>query len=108
MSGIQIGHLYRKRTVRGLSGNIIDMRDEANGGVIISKGQVVNQERLNELAKIEEDKRKAATAFAEEVAAPAAIVEERVAAPTKLENMEKRIDNIEGNLNKILEILQKK
>ena len=40
---VNIGHLYKKRTVRRLSGNIIDMVDESNGGVNISRGNVVNQ-----------------------------------------------------------------
>jgi hypothetical protein len=35
MGGINIGHLHRKRTVRRMSGEIIDLTDEANGGAII-------------------------------------------------------------------------
>lgn len=106
---INIGHLFRKRTVRNLGGGIIDMLDEANGGVLIRKGQVVNQERINELAKIEEDKRKAATAFAQPAEAPnPAAVEERNVAPSKMEALETKVNDMEGNIKTILDLLQKK
>lgn len=104
---INVGHLYRKRTVRSLSGNIIDMIDETNGGVIISKGRAINQERLDELAKIEADKKQAAIAFTQPVSVPDAISEQRVAAPTKLQEMEKRLNDQDGKLDAILSLLSK-
>lgn len=105
---INIGHLYRKRTVRGLSGNIIDMVDETNGGVIIAKGRVVNQERIDELARIEKDRQTAAQAQAQPVEVPQELSEQRVAAPTKLQEMEKRIEAQDAKLDAILAALKKK
>lgn len=105
---VNIGHLYKKRTVRNLSGGIIDLIDESNGGVIISKGRVVNQERINEMAKIEEDKKTAAIAFTAEVSAPQAVQEQRVVAPTKMQEMEKKIEAQDVKLDAILKLLEKK
>lgn len=85
------------------------MSDEANGGVLIRKGQVVNQERIDELARIEEDKKNAATAFAQPAEAPAsAPIEARNTAPGKMEVLEKKVESMEGNIAAILELLQKK
>ena len=108
MGNVNIGHLYKKRTIRNLSGGIIDMVDEANGGVIISKGRVVNQNRVDELAAQERDKKSAATAFTAEVAAPQAIIEQRTVAPTKMQELEKKVEAQDEKLNQILELLKKK
>ena len=105
---INIGHLYKKRTVRGLSGNIIDMVDEVNGGVIISKGRIINQERIDELARIEKDRQTAAQAAAQPADVPQELSEQRVAAPTKLQEMEKRIEAQDAKLDAILAALSKK
>lgn len=105
---VNIGHLYRKRTVRNLAGNIVDMQDDADGGVIISKGRVVNQEKIDELALKEKDRRMAAVAPTQEVSVPQAVTEERAVAPTKMQELEKKVEGMEGNINKILELLQKK
>ena len=107
MGNINVGQLYRKRTVRSLSGNIIDMVDETNGGVIISRGRVVNQERIDELARLEKDRQTAAQAQAQPVEAPQAIAEQRVVAPTKLQEMEKRIEAQDAKLDAILAALKK-
>jgi len=104
---VKVGHLYRKRTVRDLSGNIIDLRDEANGGIIISKGQVVNQVRLDEMAKVEEDKRIAATASLQVTEAPKEVQETRVVAPNKVETLEKEVAGIKNDISAILELLKK-
>jgi len=105
---IQIGHLYKKRTVRNLNGGIKYMEDEANGGVLIRNGQVINQQRIDEIARIEEDKRNSATAFANPVEAPKSVsVEERNVAPSKLEVLEKRIDSQDAKLDAILLALKK-
>lgn len=108
MGTINIGHLYRKRTVRNLAGNIVDMQDDADGGVIISKGRVVNQEKIDELAAKEKDRQTAAAAQTQGIAVPQAVVEERAVAPTKMQELEKKVGDMEGNINKILELLQKK
>lgn len=105
---VQVGHLFRKKTVRALNGQIIDMTDEANGGVIISKGNIVNHERFEEIRREEEDKKKAAIAVTQQAAAPANVVEERLTAPTRIQEVEKKVQDMEGNINKILELLQKK
>ena len=106
---VSIGHLYRKRTVRNLSGQIIDMLDETDGsGVIISKGRVVNENKVIEINKKEEDRKLAATAFTQEVQAPQAIAEQRVVAPTKMQEMEKRIEAQDAKLDAILQALSKK
>lgn len=107
MGNIQIGHLYRKRTVRNLSGNIVDMQDDADGGVIISKGRVVNQDKIDELAFKEKDRQTAVVAQTQGIAVPQAVAEERAVAPTKMQELEKKVEGMEGNINKILELLQK-
>lgn len=105
---INVGHLYKKRTVRSLSGNIIDMVDESNGGVIISRGHVVNQERVDELAQLEKDRQTAAQAALQPASVPQELSEQRVAAPTKLQEMEKRIEAQDAKLDAILAALSKK
>lgn len=105
---IQIGHLYKKRTVRNLNGGIKYMEDEANGGVLIRNGQVINQQRIDEIARIEEDKRNSATAFANPVEAPKSVsVEERNVAPSKVEKLEKEVGDMKENIATILKLLQK-
>ncbi len=112
MAGVNVGNLYRKRTVRRMSGEIIDMSDEADGGIIISKGVVVNQEKINELAAIERDKQTALAAPTAQVASTNA--EDRVLTPseataknTKVEELEKRMDNQDAKLDAILAALKK-
>jgi hypothetical protein len=105
---VNVGHLFRKRTVRNLAGQIVDMTDESNGGIIISKGNIINQERFAEIKRVEDDKKFSAHAITQQASAPQAVVEERTIAPTKTQELEKRIDSMEGNVNKILELLQKK
>ncbi len=108
MSGINIGHLYKKRTVRKMDGSIYHMVDEANGGVIIQGGRVVNQEAVDELARKELDRKTAAVAFTQEVAAPSQVIEERTAAPTKVEKLEKEMESLKGDIASILKLLQSK
>ena len=105
---IQVGHLYRKRTVRNLKGQIIDMVDETDGGVIISKGNVVNQAKMDEIKRKEDDKKVAARAQAEGVSVPQHIVEERASSPSKFQELEKRINDQDSKLDVILELLKKK
>ena len=103
----QVGNLYRKRTVRRLNGQIIDMVDEANGGRIISNGLVVNQERFEELQKIEEDKKLAALAMTQAINAPVQVEAMRTAQPGKMEELEKRINAQDEKLDAILAALKK-
>lgn len=104
MSGINIGQLHRKRTVRSLSGNIIDMTDDY-GRDIIRKGNVVNQEAVNELAAKEKDRQTAAQSITAKVESPH--VEERVAPPTKMAELEKKVEGMESKLDAILNALKK-
>ena len=103
---INIGHLYRKRTVRDLKGNIKHMSDEASGGDIIRNYKVVNQEAWDEIVKREEDKKKAATA-AVQVQAPQAVVEERQGNPGKIQELENRLNKQDEKLDAILAALKK-
>lgn len=103
MSQIQID-LHRKRTVRNLNGDIIDMTD-GNGKPIIVKGNIVNQQAIDEIALKEQDKRSAAQAVTAVIDSPHA--EERVAPPTKLNELEKKVEGIESKLDQILNALNK-
>jgi len=121
---VNVGHLYKKRTVRKLDGSIYELSDEADGGAIISKGRVVNQERINELAKIEQDKQAAAGAAAHAVESPNANARNGLAKDAKIveqpitsadagearpatETLEKRVDEMETKLDQILKAVQK-
>jgi hypothetical protein len=106
MGGVTVGHLFRKRTVRNLRGQIIDMSDESDGGVIISKGRVVNQEKIDEIAKKELDRKTAATE-ATQVHVHEQVAEQRTVAPTKMQELEKRIDSQDAKLDAILAALKK-
>ena len=100
-----MGDLHKKKTVRNLSGEIIDMLDETNGGWIIRNKQVVNPERYAELQKIEQDKLVAAKAMAEQVSSPTA--PDRTVAPSKVDVLEKKVAGMEGKLDEILKALNK-
>lgn len=102
---IQIGHLYRKRTVRNLKGQIIDMLDETDGGVIISKGRVINQEKIDEIAKKELDRKTAATEATQVHIAPE-VAEQRVVAPSKMQELEKKVAEQDEKLDAILGLLK--
>ena len=98
----------RKRTLRNLDGSIRDLLDETNGGYIIKNGIVVNQERYDELRRIEEDKRKAALAQNFAAPAPSGVdTEQRNAAPGKLVELEKKVNSMESNIAEILKLLKK-
>lgn len=99
------GHMARKSTVRDLSGNIINMIDETDGGWIIRNRQVVNQEKFQEYLQREKDKQEAAKAVAHQVTSPNA--EERTTAPSRIETLEKRIDSQDAKLDAILNALKK-
>lgn len=112
MGNIVVGTLYRKSIRRNLKGDIIDWRDDANGGWIIRGGQIINQARIDELAKIEEDKKRAATAESHAVQAPPEVIEQRMGNPsvsnTKIEALEKRLNDQDTKLDAILEALKNK
>lgn len=107
MGNINVGHLYKKRTVRKLSGEIIDLVDEANGGYIIRNGRVVNQELYDEMKRKEEDRKLAAQAILNPAPVPADVEEQRSASPSKLSELEKRIDSQDAKLDAILAAIKK-
>jgi hypothetical protein len=98
--------MSHKRIVRNTAGDIIDWLDEEHGGWIIRKGVVVNQEFIDEMRKKEEDRKIAARAQAEQITNPTA--PDRTAAPSKLDELEKRIDSQDAKLDAILAALSKK
>src|SRR3990167_1587586 len=106
MGNVVAGTLYKKMIRRDLSGNILDFRDDAKGGWIIRDRQIINQARIDELAKIEEDKRKASTAEANAIQAPPEVVEQRLGNPSvsnaKIDALEKRINSQDAKLDAIL------
>mgnify|MGYP001609973239 CR=1 FL=1 len=104
---VNIGHLYKKRTIRNLDGSIRLLQDDTMGGTIIRDGQVVNQAAIEIMAEKEKDRQTAATE-ATQVSVPQAIVEERTVAPTKMQELEKRIDSQDTKLDAILDLLKKK
>lgn len=99
------GHMARKSTVRDLSGSIINMLDEADGGWIIRNRQVVNQDKFNAYIQKEKDKVEAAQAVSHQVASPN--VEERAIAPSKVDALEKKVEGMETKLDAILKALSK-
>ena len=100
---VNVGHLFKKRTVKDTAGNIIDMLDETNGGWIIRKRQIVNPERFAEIQKVEEDRRLAAQAVAHAVTVNAP---EREATSGRIDTIEKKVDEMEGYIKTILKLLQ--
>lgn len=111
---VQIGRLYRKRTVRSLDGSIREMVDQTGPGVIIKDYQVVNQDAINEMAKKEDDRRLAAVAETVKVEVPPEVAEIRAQTPTKLQDMEKKMQEtdtklkeVDSKLDLILKALQK-
>lgn len=100
-----------KRIVRNTAGQIIDWVDETNGGWIIRKGQIVNEEKYNEFKKIEEDKKLAAQAIAfqkVDESAPDRTVTgtEAIQQSTRIDDLEKKISEQDTKLNDILGILK--
>jgi hypothetical protein len=105
---VTIGQLLKKSTIRRLNGQIVKLVDEENGGVIIDKGQVVNEVRYKELQAIEEDRRRAAEAVQHQIVVSAQLEAQRTAQPSKLEEIEKRQDETDAKLDMILSLLQDK
>jgi len=111
--GINIGTLYKKSILRDTSGNIINWIDEADGGYIIRNRQVVNEKKYNEYVQKEKDKRTAVTAVAEQVvASPEAQALRSGKIPlttpskTTVDELKKKVDNMESKLDAILSKLK--
>jgi seryl-tRNA synthetase len=106
-------HLAKKRVVRNMGGQIIDMFDETNGGWIIQKGRIVNKERWDELQKIEQDRREAAKAITFQKVdnnAPDRNVtmQEAVKNQSKMEELETRLNKQDEKLDAILKAITSK
>lgn len=111
--GTKVGRLHKNKIVRDFGGNIIDWYDEARGGWIVQKRQVINKELWNEHLKKEEDKKEAAKAVS--LQRTDNDNPERNTVPTldkKMEEFEKKIDEkLDKKLDefaaKILKAIQK-
>ena len=106
----QVGHLFKKRTVKRLDGSIIDLVDEANGGYIIRSGRVVDEVRYAEVLQKEEDRRKAALAMTEAISVPKEVVAQRTQNPVQVQRMddlENKIKAQDEKLDAILKALAK-
>lgn len=99
------GHMARKSVVRDLNGNIINMLDETDGGWIIRNRQVVNQEKYQALLQKEEDKKLAAQAIIHQKVDDNA--PDRSVAPSKVEALEKRVEDMDSKLDAILKAIKK-
>lgn len=105
-------HMFRKRVVKNTNGQIIDLMDETNGGWIIKKGQIVNQEAYDELLRIEEDKKKAAQAILHQKVdenAPDRTVTgtEAIKNQSRMDDLENKLKEQDGKLDAILKALSK-
>lgn len=98
--------MAKKRIVRNMAGNIIELFDETDGGWIIRKGQVVNQEKYQEMLKKEQDKKEAAKAILNQKVESDA--PDRTAAPSRIDELEKKVVKQDEKLDAILELLKKK
>ena len=107
MGTTQVGNLFKKSILRNLDGRIREMRDDANGGWIIKNYQIVNHERWDELVKIEEDKKKAAQAQSLGVVPAPEILEQRSATPSKIQELETRMNEQDKKLDTIISLLKK-
>lgn len=100
--------MAKKKIVKNTSGQIIDWFDETNGGWIIKKGEVVNVEKFNEFKKIEEDKRLAAQAIAfQKVDDNAPDRTQTPAQVAKVEELEKKVNDMDSKLDAILKAISK-
>lgn len=120
------GHLYRKTTMKDMSGNIINLMDEATGGYIIRNRQVVDQERYDEIMAKQKDKEVAAQAALHPVDSPNAEIRKQPGGsvsiedlnkptqtvvepnqPDRVGSLEQKVEGMEGKLDAILKALEK-
>lgn len=105
-------HMYKKRIVRNMTGQIIDLFDEADGGWIIQKGRVVNPERYQDMLQKEQDRRDAAQAVvhqkvAEDAPDRTVTGTEAIKQGTRLDELEEKIKAQDTKLDAILSALKK-
>lgn len=100
--------MARKSLVKDLSGNIIHMVDETNGGYIIRNRQVVDQERWGEYLRKEQDKKLAAQAIQHQKVDENA--PDRNTPPNqtkKIDELEQKVNGLDSKIDQILKALQK-
>jgi hypothetical protein len=105
-------HFAKKKVVHDMSGNIIDLYDETQGGWIIQKRQVVNQERWGEILKKQKDDIEAAKAQSLAVNnpnAPDRNINPQVSTANKerLDELEKKVGDMDSKLDVIIKSLNK-
>lgn len=91
--------MAQKKLVKDFNGNIIDLKDEADGGWIIRNRQVVNQEKYNEMVQKQKDKQEAAKAAALAVSNPQA--PNRNVTPKNSEDVADKIASIEKKVEAV-------
>ena len=109
MSNINIAsRMAHKRITRNTAGQIIDWMDETQGGWIIKKGQIVNEEAYQAHLKKEEDKRLAAQAVVHQISNPDTV--NGTATPEqnkKITELETKVSEMDNKLDAILNALKK-
>lgn len=110
--------MAQKRIVKDINGQIIDLRDETDGGWIIRNRQVVNPKKYEELVQKEKDKQEAAKAASMQITNPKApdrnVIpgNKSTAQIDKVGDLEKKIDAVAKDVNEkfdsILKILSNK
>lgn len=101
---VNVGHLYKKRIVRDLQGNIINWIDETDGGWIVRNRQVVNQDKINLEAAKEKDRQESAKA---QTMPAENHVPDRVEQPSKMAELETKVNDMGNKLDAILKALNK-
>ena len=113
-------HLAKRRIVKDLQGNIVDLYQEGDGGWIIRGREVINQEKWDEITKKKQDEIQAASAIAHakvDENAPDRTVDaktavENLAKATKQEEkvaeLDKKVTDMDSKLDAILKALNGK
>lgn len=108
MANTHVGKLHKNRIVKDLNGGIIDWFDEANGGWIVKSRQVINKERWNQEMAKQQDKVDAAKAVTmAKVREDYPETKEGTTEPTKVDKLEKEVNEMKDTLQAILKAVQK-
>lgn len=104
-----VGRLAKNKIVKDLNGGIIDWFDEANGGWIVQKRMIVNQEVWNNHLQKEQDKIEAASAISKAKIRddyPENADGTNSSSP-KVQELENKVNAMDDKLNAIIEALKK-